>query len=251
MGQSRIQGDQRRVNKFGHRNVRGVVTAQLVAQCPHPAGERRVGAQLDVHIDHCPVGRCRSIDKQQACAQLPPQRVGDLERQELRRRQDMPGEPARYPPTGGTLVDQQGHHRGCVHDEGSTSDRGGQSAQRRSASTASRMSATGISVVAVCGRTRLISSSTVILLAASVSSASRYSCSDRPEPAARAARMFRTCSGTLRMVIAPVMRLFWLHRQRSAADHPKNPIRTRDRQTRPGSPSSPHLSARSPPGPRG
>jgi len=57
MGQSRIQGDQRRVNKFGHRNVRGVVTAQLVAQCPHPAGERRVGAQLDVHIDHCPVGR--------------------------------------------------------------------------------------------------------------------------------------------------------------------------------------------------
>ena len=249
MGQSRIQGDQRRVNQFGHRNVRGVVAAQLVAQCPYPARQRRVGPQLDVRIDHCPVGRCRSIDKQQACAQLPPQRVGDLERQELRRRQDMPGEPARYPPTGGTLVDQQGHHRGCVHDEGSTSDRGGQSAQRRSASTASRMSATGISVVAVCGRTRLISSS--ILLAASVSSASRYSCSDRPEPAARAARMFRTCSGTLRMVIAPVMRLFWLHRPLSAADHPKNPIRTRDRQTRPGSPSSPHLSARSPPGPRG
>lgn len=41
--------------------------------------------------------------------------------------------------------------------------------------------------------------------AAAVSSASRNSWSERPEPAARAASLLRTSAGTLRMVIATVM----------------------------------------------
>lgn len=106
------------------------------------------------------------------------------------------------------LAEHTSHGRPSVGCTGeavtSAADIEDEQAHRRSASRAQRMSSIDTLLPVVLARScaRASTSSTEGLPASSTSSDARYSCSERPERAARAASSSRTSSGTLRIVSA-------------------------------------------------
>lgn len=183
--------------KLSQCDIPGVVGSEIVPEFPYPGGERAVGEEFHPHVEEIGMGHRRDIGGNLAGGGGPAQNVGRLDRHQMRGTERLVGEQGFRPGTGVAAIDERRHHERGINDKG----------HRRSSSRWDRMRSAGRedSVAAFLAWIRCTRASASGCRASSTSLARRYSCSDRPLRAARAASSSRVSSGTSRIVIDVVM----------------------------------------------
>ena len=202
------------IEHLGQCHVPGIVTAQVVPQCPNAVGKRREGKQLQVEPQQIPVCAVRFKSGDLASVFQPAEDVTRFGQRQFRTGQRALSDCVLRPFPFPTRVDQDCDKHGSVSDYRHV----------RSASRALKMMEGGTRVPAASLRSRTPCSQAAKEGREAIRSNSqrRNSCMDWRCNAARAASSSRTFWGTPRMVICTDMNALCHRRQRSASSRPYN-----------------------------
>jgi len=174
-------------------NVAGIVRGEVVTELPDPACKRFVGKEVNSEGEEISMCEGGHLGRELPCQDSAPEDVRHLDEHQVRSGEPTPAEQLFSPASIRPSVDEGGRDGGCVDDE----------RHRRSASrwTRIRSRESRLPVLAFRSRTRATRSSGSGRSASSIRRPRRYSCSERPERAARAASSSRTSPGTSRTVM--------------------------------------------------
>ena len=190
--ESSIQRCKGAIERLGHRDIPGIVAAQIAAQLPNTAGKRRKGKQVQIQPQQVPVrAGCLQSGNFPGLLQTA-QYVGHFNQHQFGTRQRTFGDRRLRPFALWPRIHQRRYEYGRIDDQ----------RHFRSVSRARRMLAGGTRVPATSFRSRTLLSHSDGEGRDTIRSNSqrRNSCMDWRCSAARAARRSRTASGTPRIV---------------------------------------------------